>query len=122
MKLAEAEAHQQREKVTHLARVAILGQMSGALAHELNQPLTAILSNAQAAQQLLARGRIDSEDLRHILGDIVADDRRAGEVIARLRVMLRLPHMRSPQRGHPELCARAHLPGTRIAGARTAQG
>lgn len=89
LKLAEAEAHQQREKVTHLARVAILGQMSGALAHELNQPLTAILSNAQAAQQLLARGRIDSEDLRHILGDIVADDRRAGEVIARLRAMLR---------------------------------
>jgi len=89
LKLAEAEAHQQREKVAHLARVAILGQMSGALAHELNQPLTAILSNAQAAQQLQARGRLDSDDLKRILADIVSDDRRAGEVIARLRAMLR---------------------------------
>jgi signal transduction histidine kinase len=89
LKLAEAEAHQQREKVTHLARVAILGQMSGALAHELNQPLTAILTNAQAGQQLLARGRRDSDEIERILADIVADDRRAGEVIARLRAMLR---------------------------------
>lgn len=89
LKLAEAEAHQQREKVAHLARVAILGQMSGALAHELNQPLTAILSNAQAAQRLLARGRNDTDDFKQILADIVADDRRAGEVIARLRAMLR---------------------------------
>ena len=48
---------QRREEVTHLTRVAILGELSGALAHELNQPLTAILSNAQAAQRLLARTR-----------------------------------------------------------------
>jgi C4-dicarboxylate-specific signal transduction histidine kinase len=87
LKLAEADAQRQREKVAHLARVAILGQMSGALAHELNQPLTAILSNAQAAQRLIARGRV--EDLQPILADIVADNTRAGEVIERLRALLR---------------------------------
>jgi signal transduction histidine kinase len=87
LKLAEADAQRQREKVAHLARVAILGQMSGALAHELNQPLTAILSNAQAAQRLIARGRV--EDLQPILADIVADNMRAGEVIERLRALLR---------------------------------
>jgi signal transduction histidine kinase len=89
LKLAEVEAQKQREQVTHLTRVAILGQLSGALAHELNQPLTAILSNAQAAQRLLERRAVDLADIQAILDDIVADDVRAGDVIARLRVLLR---------------------------------
>jgi C4-dicarboxylate-specific signal transduction histidine kinase len=86
---AELEAKEQRLQLTHLTRVALLGQLSGALAHELNQPLTAILSNAQAAQRFLAADRIDPEELREILGDIVAADQRAGEVIRRLRALFK---------------------------------
>lgn len=84
----EREAEEQRRHMTHLTRAAVLGQLSGALAHELNQPLTAILCNAQAAQRYLARGSIDPNELRDILKDIVADDKRAGEVIRRLRALL----------------------------------
>jgi signal transduction histidine kinase len=86
---AEFEAKEQRLQLTHLTRVALLGQLSGALAHELNQPLTAILSNAQAAQHFLAADRIDPDELREILGDIVAADQRAGEVIRRLRALFK---------------------------------
>jgi len=86
---AELEAKEQRLQLTHLTRVALLGQLSGALAHELNQPLTAILSNAQAAQHFLAADRIDPDELREILGDIVAADQRAGEVIRRLRALFK---------------------------------
>jgi two-component system, LuxR family, sensor kinase FixL len=85
----EREAQDQRRQMTHLNRVAALGQLSGALAHELNQPLTAILSNAQAAQRFLAREPIDLDELRAILSDIVDDDKRAGEVIRRLRALLK---------------------------------
>ena len=88
-KLSEREAQQQRLELVHLSRVAMLGELSGALAHELNQPLTAILSNAQAAQRLLARDRIEIQDLREILQDIVSEDRRAGEVIRRLRALFK---------------------------------
>ena len=86
---AKREAEEQRLQLTHLTRVALLGQLSGALAHELNQPLTAILSNAQAAQHFLAADRIDPDELREILGDIVAADQRAGEVIRRLRALFK---------------------------------
>ena len=86
---AELEAKEQRLQLTHLTRVALLGQLSGALAHELNQPLTAILSNAQAAQHFLAADKIDPVELREILADIVAEDKRAGEVIRRLRALFK---------------------------------
>jgi signal transduction histidine kinase len=86
---AELEAKEQRKQLTHLTRVALLGQLSGALAHELNQPLTAILSNAQAALHFLAADRIDPLELREILRDIVAEDQRAGEVIHRLRALFK---------------------------------
>jgi PAS domain S-box-containing protein len=89
LRRAELEIDRQREQVTHLTRVAILGQLAGALAHELRQPLTAILSNAQAAQRLLARGELNVKELNGILDDIVADDVRSGEVIARLRSLLK---------------------------------
>ena len=89
LKLADMEVEQRRKEVTHLTRVAILGELSGALAHELNQPLTAILSNAQAAQRLLARDPLDLAMLREILDDVVTDDLRAGEVITRLRALLK---------------------------------
>ncbi len=86
---AEQETRTQRQELAHLTRVAMLGELSGTLAHELNQPLTAILSNAQAGQRLLAREPADLEEIRNILRDIVDDDRRAGEVIQRLRAMLK---------------------------------
>jgi PAS domain S-box-containing protein len=89
LKVAETEAKQRRQEVTHLTRVAILGELSGALAHELNQPLTAILSNAQAGQRLLARESIDLAEVGQILEDIASDDLRAGEVINRLRALLK---------------------------------
>jgi PAS domain S-box-containing protein len=85
----ERTAARQRDEIAHLSRVAILGELSGSLAHELNQPLTAILSNAQAAQRLLARRPPPFDDLSEILADIVKNDRRAGDVIHRLRTMLK---------------------------------
>jgi PAS domain S-box-containing protein len=88
-KQAELQLQQQRHLLTHLTRVATLGELSGALAHELNQPLTSILSNAQAALRLLERGVVDLGELREILRDIADEDRRAGEVIRRLRALLR---------------------------------
>ena len=86
---AEREAQDQRHQMAHLTRVAVLGQLSGALAHELNQPLTAILSNAQAAQRFLKRDSVDLDEVRAIIDDIVSDDKRAGEVIRRLRALLK---------------------------------
>jgi C4-dicarboxylate-specific signal transduction histidine kinase len=84
---AEQEAARQRNELTHLSRVTMLGELSGSLAHELNQPLTAILSNAQAALKFLENDPGDVGEVRSILEDIVADDSRAGEVIHRLRLM-----------------------------------
>jgi len=86
---AEAEAHFQRKEITHLMRVATVGELSGGIAHELGQPLAAILANAQAAQTLLAGKNFDKEEIVKILEDIVQDDSRAGEVIQRLRQLLR---------------------------------
>ena len=88
-KASEAEVLLQRDELAHLSRVTMLGELSGSLAHELNQPLTAILSNAQAAQRHLANPNPDLAEVREILGDIVSEDKRAGEVIRRLRLLLR---------------------------------
>jgi PAS domain S-box-containing protein len=85
----ERETVKQRDELAHLSRVAMLGELSGSLAHELNQPLTAILSNAQAAQRFLARNPPDLDAVSAILSDIVKNDRRAGDVIQRLRSLLR---------------------------------
>lgn len=81
------ETARQREQLAHLSRVALLGELSGSLAHELKQPLTAILSNAQAAQRFLAEGGDRLDEVRQILADIASEDKRAGEVIQRLRVL-----------------------------------
>ena len=83
----QAEAH--RNEVTHLLRAASLGELSSALTHELYQPLSAILSNAQAAQLLIARDECDLKNIRDILDDIVEDDKRAGEVISRMRMLIK---------------------------------
>lgn len=88
-KQAASEAQLQREELAHLSRVAVLSSLSGSLAHELNQPLTSILSNAQAGQRFLSQEPPDLAEVRAILADIVRADRRAGEIIWRLRSMLR---------------------------------
>jgi PAS domain S-box-containing protein len=85
---AELESARQRSELARLSRVAMLGELSGALAHELNQPLAAILSNAQAAQRILARSPADLEEVRSILADVVEEDLRAREVIQRLRLLM----------------------------------
>ena len=85
---AEEELAQQQRQITHLTRVAMLGELSGALAHELQQPLTAILCNAQAAQMLAAKSSLDVAELREILQDIVTDDKHAGQIIHQLRALL----------------------------------
>ncbi len=89
LRQAKEEAQKRREEIAHMGRVATMGELSASLAHELNQPLTAILSNAQAALRFLASDRADLDEIREILNDIVADDRRAGKVIARLRSLFR---------------------------------
>ena len=66
-----------------------MGELAASLAHELNQPLTAILSNAQAAQRFLASDSASIEEVREILKDIVDDDNRAGEVIRRMRALVK---------------------------------
>lgn len=86
---AEDEVVAQRRQLAHLGRVAVLGELSAALAHELNQPLTAILANARAAQRMLSRDRFDRVEIRTILDDIATDDLRAGAVIQRVRALLR---------------------------------
>jgi signal transduction histidine kinase len=88
-KQGELEAQRLRQDLAHIGRVSAMGELTASLAHELNQPLTAILANAQAAQRLLAGDRVDLPEVREILNDIVADDKRAGEVIRRLRVLLK---------------------------------
>jgi two-component system, LuxR family, sensor kinase FixL len=88
-KQAELEAARRRNEMAHLSRVTTLGELSGSLAHELNLPLGAILSNAQAAQRILAKGDADFPEMREILNDIVSEDKRAAEVIRRLRLWLK---------------------------------
>jgi PAS domain S-box-containing protein len=88
-KHAEMDAAIQRRELAHLSRVTTLGELSGALAHELSQPMSAILINAQAARRLLARDPVDLTELREALDDIIANDKRAGAVIERLRTLLK---------------------------------
>jgi two-component system, LuxR family, sensor kinase FixL len=87
-KQAELEAARHRNEMAHLSRVTTLGELSGSLAHELNRPLGAILSNAQAAQRMLANGGVDVAEFREILNDIVSENKRAAKVIRRLRLWL----------------------------------
>lgn len=83
------ETERERERMAHIARVASVSELSSSLAHEINQPLAIILSNAQAAQRLMAHEKPDFVELREILEDIVTADIRAADVIKRLRSILR---------------------------------
>jgi len=88
-KLAEAEALRHREELGHMSRLAAMGELTASIAHELNQPLSGIASNASAGQRFIDRGDIDLRELRDLLGDITDDARRAGDVIRDIQGMVR---------------------------------
>src|SRR5262249_27694407 len=80
-------AQRHRTELAHVARLSTMGQLAASLAHELNQPLAAILGNAEAAQKMLDRENVDLRELQAICGDIVGEAHRASEVIQRLRAL-----------------------------------
>jgi PAS domain S-box-containing protein len=84
-KAAEEETRRNREQVELLSRVSLLGEMTASLAHELNQPLAAIVNNATAAMQYLEQGRLNPEQLQEILNDVVGDGRRACDIMHNVR-------------------------------------
>ena len=85
----EREMAQLRLELTHLSRVLTLNEISGSLAHEINQPLCAILSNAEAAKVLLSQEQDKQEDIPEIVDDIIQDARRAGDVVRTLRKLVK---------------------------------
>jgi len=86
---SELQLQQLQGQIAHASRVSMMGQLASALAHELNQPLGAILRNAEAAELFLEHDPPDLAELRPILADIRADDQRARDVIERLRALLK---------------------------------
>jgi two-component system sensor kinase FixL len=96
-KRAEVEAFQARSQLLQLDRLSRMGELTASLAHELNQPLAAILSNAQAGLRFLQSDKINLDEVREILQDIIQDDQRAGNVIRSLRSMMKREEVdRSP--------------------------
>ncbi len=88
-KEAELAAQRNREDLGHLSRVAAMGELAASIAHELNQPLSGIVSNAAAGQRFIDRGDVDLAELRELLTDINADGRRAGDVIRGIQSMVK---------------------------------
>jgi PAS domain S-box-containing protein len=88
-KRTEEELLRLREEYTHIARVSAMGELVASLAHELKQPLAAIRSNAQAALRFLTGDKADIDELHEVLKDIILDNRRADDVIGKLRKMMR---------------------------------
>ena len=91
----EIEARQRRDELAHVTRIAMMGELTTALAHEINQPLTAILSNAEAAQRFLSQASPDISEVRQILEDIVRDDRRANDVVRKVRALVKKEKVRA---------------------------
>jgi signal transduction histidine kinase len=85
----ETDLQRNREQLAHVTRISTMGELAASLAHELNQPLTAILSNAQAAQRFLNAKPAELKEVDEILEDIVTDNNRAGEVIRRMRALVK---------------------------------
>lgn len=90
---AEAQLEEQRQQLAHLNRVTTVGALSSTLAHELHQPLAAILANVEAAQAILVRDVVDSGELRAIMRDIANANHRASAVITGLRTMIQRRQM-----------------------------
>jgi PAS domain S-box-containing protein len=85
LKQAEKEAREHREVLARVDRATKMGQLSGSIAHELNQPLTGALSNAQAAELLIRDDNLDSDEFMEIIKEIIANTKRAGDVLHNLR-------------------------------------
>ncbi|MGE8163452.1 PAS domain-containing sensor histidine kinase [Paraburkholderia sp. NPDC080076] len=83
------ELYQNRQQLAHLTRVSMMAQLAVSLAHELNQPLTSILGNTQAAQRFMATDPLDLAEVLEILKDIVQETNRASEIIRRIRTFLK---------------------------------
>jgi signal transduction histidine kinase len=96
-KQAEEQAEKDRLALLHMTRVSMLGQMLASIAHQLNQPLGAILANAQAVQQMLTRNPIDLVQVQEICHDIVSEVQRAAEVIYRLNALFKRRPMQVEQ-------------------------
>jgi C4-dicarboxylate-specific signal transduction histidine kinase len=94
-KIAEDDAELLRQEIAHLMRVSAAGELSGAIAREINQPLTAIQSNAETGLYLLEKNPPDLSEVRCILEYIAHDNRRASDVIERLRNLLKKGQMKS---------------------------
>jgi signal transduction histidine kinase len=94
LRASESQAETQRREIAHMSRVLVLGELTGAIAHELNQPLTAILANAEAALMMLDRESPDVDEALAALAEIVEADNRAGKVIQRLRGLLKKDEVR----------------------------
>lgn len=88
-KESESARTRQQEELARLSRVAVMGEMTASIAHELNQPLTAIVANADAGQRFINRGKFDPNEFRELLKDIAEDGARAGEVIRGIRALVR---------------------------------
>jgi signal transduction histidine kinase len=88
-KRAEEESHRLRDQLAHVGRVATMGELAGSIAHEVNQPLCAIVSNAHTLQRMLARPDADPAEVRDALEDIRKDGKRASEVVGRIRALLK---------------------------------
>lgn len=86
-RIAERHLHERGIELARVARLASMGQLAASIAHEINQPIGAILSNAEAAKIMLERGTLDDATLREILSDICSEDLRASEVVRGLRRM-----------------------------------
>ena len=92
-KQAELDAERDRAELSHLSRVALMGEMSASIAHELNQPLAGILRTPQLDSVFIDRGHVDQREIRELLGDIIADGRRASDVIRGIRGMVKKEQM-----------------------------
>jgi two-component system sensor kinase FixL len=86
---AEEKARLQWEELAHVTRIGIMGELTSSLAHEINQPLTAIQSNAAAARRFLSASEPDIVEVRQILDDIISDNTRAGNIIRKIRSLLK---------------------------------
>lgn len=86
---AEDEARQMQERIAHFGRISTMGEMAAGIAHEVNQPLTAIATYAQACQRLISTGNFTNEEIAEALAHIGAQALRAGEVIRRLRTFVK---------------------------------